>query len=351
MPTTENPLTIRGLASRLRLSAMTVSRALRNAPGVSAATRRLVLEAAERRGYRPDPALAVLNAYRHGQRHRLAHETIAFLTHYPVSALADGAEALTRYYFGAKARATELGYALEHLLLGEHDLTDRRASQILLSRGIRGLLVGPLAREASSPRLDWSRFSTVALGDSLLAPALATVATNYAHGMELAWQKAWARGYRRIGLVLRDDTRAANGTLQAAHLFQQQTSGSVAIPTFITPDFFSAGIAAWVRQHEPDLIISTEHQHYEHLVENLGTAAKRIRFLSLNASPRLDIGGIDPGLEHVGEHAMTSLHLKLVQRQTGVPARRELTLVDGAWKEGRGMWRLPHVRNRSSSER
>jgi len=61
---------MRQIAERLGLSVMTVSRALRNAPGVAVATHRRVLALARRLHYRPDPALAVLNAYRLGRRKR-----------------------------------------------------------------------------------------------------------------------------------------------------------------------------------------------------------------------------------------------------------------------------------------
>jgi DNA-binding LacI/PurR family transcriptional regulator len=62
------PKTMRSLGQQLGLSTMTVSRALRNAPGVSPLTRKRVLYAARLANYRPDPVLAVLNTYRHHRR-------------------------------------------------------------------------------------------------------------------------------------------------------------------------------------------------------------------------------------------------------------------------------------------
>lgn len=337
----ERPLTIRALAARLRLSAMTVSRALRNAPGVSAATRKLVLTAAENRGYRPDPSLAVLNAYRHGKRHLLPQETIAYLTNFSTADEWRRVGTFLRYFNGAQARATELGYALEHFWLGERELSGRRASQILMNRGIRGLIVGPLAQGGASLDLDWSQFTAVALGRSLLSPAITTVSTNHFQAVELAWEKVWERGYRRIGLALTEseDVRTA-GMLQAAHLMQQRYYGGVEIPSLITPDFSAAELAAWAEEHQPDLVISSNYRHYELLLEALGTAARRMKFINLNTNPRWEMGGVDQGHDKVGAQAVSLLHLKLVRRETGIPARRELTLLDGVWKEGRGEWRL-----------
>lgn len=336
-----HPLTIRSLAGQLRLSAMTVSRALRNAAGVSAATRKMVLAAAESRGYRPDPSLAVLNAYRHGKRHLLPHETIAFVTNFPTADEWRRVGTFLRYFNGAQARAIELGYTLEHFWLNEPELTPRRASQILRSRGIRGLLIGPLHHCESTLQLDWSEFTTVAIGRSLQAPMLTTVSTNHSQCVELAWQKAWERGYRRIGLVLTEEEEARTaGTVHAAHMLQQYRHGNEALPLFITPDFAPEPLVAWVKRHEPDLILSGNHQHYEVLVEALGESAKRIKFLNLNTNPRSEMGGVDQGHDRVGEEAVAMLHQKLIRRETGIPARRELTLLDGIWKEGRGDWRL-----------
>lgn len=338
----EKPLTIRALAARLRLSAMTVSRALRNAPGVSAATRKLVLAAAENRGYRPDPSLAVLNAYRHGKRHLLPQETIAYLTNFPSPGEWRRVGTFLRYFNGAQARAVELGYALEHFWLGEPDMTGRRASQILLNRGIRGLIVGPLNEGGSALQLDWDQFTAVALGRSMASPAITTVSTNHFQAVELAWQQVWERGYRRIGLALTDseDARTA-GTLQAAHYLQQKRYGGVEIPSLITADFSAPALMAWAGQHQPDLIISSNHRHYELLLEALGVAARRMKFINLNTNPRWEMGGVDQGHDKVGAQAVSLLHLKLVRRETGVPTRREITLLDGVWKEGRGEWRLP----------
>lgn len=47
-------ITIKHIAEELGVSAMTVSRALRNDKGVSEATRQCILQAAERLNYRPN---------------------------------------------------------------------------------------------------------------------------------------------------------------------------------------------------------------------------------------------------------------------------------------------------------
>ncbi len=338
----DKPLTIRSLAARLHLSAMTVSRALRNAPGVSAETRKLVVAAAAHRGYKPDPSLAVLNAYRHGRRHLLAHEAIAFLTNFSTADEWRRVDAFLRYFNGAKARAAELGYTLEHFWLRAPELTDRRASQILVNRGVRGLMIGPLELGGTTLQLEWTQFTAVALGRSLLHPALTTVSPNHFQAVELAWETAWARGYRRIGLVLTEAEEARTvGALHASHFMQQCRHAGARIPVLITPDCSGTALPAWARQYQPDLIIGSNHGYYEALRLELGPAAHAIKFLHLNTDPSSEMGGIDQGHDTIGRHAMSTLHSKMIARETGLPERRELTCIDGVWKEGQGEWQLP----------
>jgi LacI family transcriptional regulator len=332
MESTSEPCTMRQIAGRLGLSVMTVSRALRNAPGVAAATHRRVLAMARRLRYRPDPTLAVLNAYRNGRRKRTDREPLVFLTNYPTPNHWKRVGTFARYYEGARKRAEELGYLLEPFWVGDPKLTARRTSRILRDRGIRGLLVGPLATGQSSLDLEWDWFCAVALGRSLAHPGLTTVSTNHFQAVELAWREAVARGFRRIGLALSadEDVRTA-GTLRASYLLQQVQSGRAVIPVLLTSEFSVKAMAAWVADHRPDVLLSSEQRHHDLLV---GRLRRSLPFIHLNVDPSSSLAGVDQGHDRVGEHATALLHLKLIQRETGIPARREIAMLDGSWHEG-----------------
>src|SRR5687768_13046940 len=58
MPGVSSSISLHTIAARAGVSAMTVSRVLRNSPRVSRTTRRRVLAAARALQYRPDPHLA-----------------------------------------------------------------------------------------------------------------------------------------------------------------------------------------------------------------------------------------------------------------------------------------------------
>jgi len=323
---------MRAVAENLGVSIMTVSRALRNAPNVAAKTRERIMDEAKRLNFQPDPALGVLNAYRHGRRDRKTYDQIAFITNFPQPSGWKKILSFARYFEGASCRAEQLGYHLEPFWIGDPALTPKRASQILRDRGIRGLLIGPLVKGNSSLSLEWDWFSVVALGRSLISPKLTTVSTNHFQGLLIAWDAIIQRGYRRIGFAIThyEDARTQSA-LRAAYLLQQSQNPDGKIPIYLTNEFSAASITRWAKTHRPEVILSSEPMHYDSLPAKLRA---KIGFVHLNIDPASTGAGIDQAHELVGEHAAALLHLKLLQRQTGVLNQREMFLVDGSWKEG-----------------
>src|SRR4051794_23869647 len=93
------------IAAELGVSTMTVSRALRNASSVKPETRKKVIQAAQQLNYRPDPALGVLNMYRHGRRRPGVGERIAFITNFSSPDGWRKAITFVRYFEGVRRRA------------------------------------------------------------------------------------------------------------------------------------------------------------------------------------------------------------------------------------------------------
>ncbi len=324
--------TMRTVAERLGVSVMTVSRALRNAPNVAPETRGRVLEEAQRLNFQPDPALGVLNAYRHQKRSRQSHEQIAFVTDFPQPNAWKRVTTFVRYYEGARRKAEQLGYRLEPFWLGDPELTARRSSQILRDRGVRGILVGPLSKGNSEIALEWNWFSAVALGRSLATPKLTTVSTNHFQALTTAWENLRARGYKRIGFsITQYEDERTQGGLRAAYLLSQTRHDGPILPLHLCAQFSAAEMAKWAQAHRPQVLMSSEQNHHDQLPAKLRA---RIGFVHLNIDPAAKGVGIDQGHDLVGEQAAALLHLKLLQRQTGVLMRRELFMVDGTWRDG-----------------
>ncbi len=347
METGQRLVTMKDLAVKLRMSKMTVSRALRNAAGVHVKTRKRVVEMAAQMNYRPDPTLGVLNMYRHGRRSMAVAEKIAFVTNFPT---ADGWKhsiTFVRYFEGLRKRARVLGYEVDPFWLGAPGLSGHRSSSILHGRGIRGLIVGPLMQGHSALELNWDLFSAVALGRSLQKPAVSTVSANHFQAMELACTEVARRGYHRPGyaVTLGEEARTT-GVQRAAFRMKQEQSPGPVIPPLVVAEFSSDEIAAWAEKYQPDVLISSEQTHFELLRARLKRRAEAISFVHLNVDPASEVGGVDQRHDLVGEKAAALLHLKLLQRETGVPDPQELLLVNCGWKEGRGRWALRRLTRR-----
>lgn len=117
--------------------------ALRNSPKIRQATREKIQASAARLGYRPDPALTALNAYRKTVRSPHYQATLAWLNNWPRQEDLLANDTFREYFEGANARARELGYRLETFWLHEEGLPLPKLGRVLKARGIQGLLLAP----------------------------------------------------------------------------------------------------------------------------------------------------------------------------------------------------------------
>jgi LacI family transcriptional regulator len=65
---------------------------------------------------------------------------------------------------GARARALAQGYRIEEINVRDPALSSARLTEILLRRGVRGVIVAPLQSIHEPVVLDWAQFSAVAIG-------------------------------------------------------------------------------------------------------------------------------------------------------------------------------------------
>jgi DNA-binding LacI/PurR family transcriptional regulator len=123
---------LKDIAQRIGVSVMTVSKALRDEPDVSAATRARIKQLAQQMGYVPDSTAQGLRT----RTTKLFGVVISSITN-PIFA---------RVFFAIEERAHELGYDL--LLAHSQNLAEREEFCIrrLLSRRVDGLFISPVYR-------------------------------------------------------------------------------------------------------------------------------------------------------------------------------------------------------------
>jgi len=271
----ERRVTLAQIAAKAGVHVTTVSLALRNHPRLPETTRRRINDLAASMGYRPDPLLRALVAYRGRVMERRNVPTLAYVTNWTTKWGWKKVTAHPDFFSGAESMANRLGYKLEHFWLHEEGLTEGRLSRILYSRGITGLILASHGREMGDAlQLDWPNFSAVKIDYFPHEPVLHNVTNNQCDIVRLAMQKVVAAGYRRIGFVMhRGWDHAVDHLWTAGFLVEQQhLASSDRVPAHIfpkplpveawfhennTPVIADHGaLEKWLRQYKPEVVIS-----------------------------------------------------------------------------------------------
>lgn len=335
------------IAERAGVHVTTVSLALRNHPRLPPATRQRIQLLAEKMGYRPDPALSSLVAYRMGNRPRKNEPVLAYITNWNDAWSWKAAPAHADFYAGATAKASALGYQLEHFWLGEPGLSHQRMSDILYNRSITGLIIASHREGAdASLKFDWSRFSAVRIDHLPHEPALHHVTNNQRAIVQLAMRRVMTAGYQRIGLVLRADWDTTTDLAWSAGFLaeQQKIPGSRRIPPLFFPNRLGAVspdqdlFETWFRLHRPEVLIGYGPSLLPRLAA-MGLAVPRdVAFVDvLLGEPDGRIAGVRQNCQRVGELAVQILVGQLHQNIYGLPPFATATLVDGTWIDGKSL--------------
>lgn len=322
------------VAAHAKVSQMTVSRALREDPSIPEATRIRIKRIAARLGYRPDPAVSQLMARM--RRSRLSgREPVAWITTHPTASGWQVNPAAMAFHRGARARAEELGYQLEEFWLNAPGMSGHRLSEILQTRGIRGVLISPLYEPRHDIGLHWDRFAAATCGAySLKNPGLHRACSHYFMAIKTAWDALQTRGYRRIGLALSADldTRVSGLWLACLLLEQRACRAKDRIPPLVSDDWTATVFMRWFEKHRPDVVISFKTV-YEWLTDAGIRIPQDCGFALLNIE-RANTAGIDEQQYDVGAAALDLIAEQLVTNQLGVPAKPKTVLVDCCWRDG-----------------
>lgn len=327
-------MTIRELAGALGLGKTTVADALSGKDSVSEATRRLVLARAERLGYRPNPAASAFLRQIRSRRPGVRPCNLAFLATLPPGTdLSSAPESQRLFHQGARRRADQLGYGFETLNTNEPGVSAHRLVEILRSRGVLGVIAGPLPDSAGRLSLDLAGFAVVTPGYSLRFPRPHRVGTHCAHAIETILQKCRERGLPRVGLALAEETdermqRAWSSTMLG---HQRLLPATERVEPLILPRarWTAAALAAWQRREKPDAIVLAHRGGW--------TAPLPKRrppfFVTLDRTSADRCAGIDQRHASCGAIAVDLLSSQILHRETDLPAHPTTVLVEGEWRE------------------
>lgn len=332
--------TLKDIAKKTRLSLSAVSLALRKPDALPPATVARVRRAADALGYTPDPALSALAAYRSRHRVRQNFSVIALVSNWPKRNDWFHHPSAQKLWEGASARATALGYTLQHLWARDGDASPARFSQILVNRGIRGVILAPFEHPEARFELAWENFAVVTIERPTHYTTFHHVVPNYYADMLRVWQELRLRGYQRIGLSI--DGHLAHRVAhqwEAAHNFEQARFGANAdaVPTLVSgSDDPPSRVLEWVRRHRPDAIISRSDHGYQTLRAAGVRIPAELGYVSLNViDDAPGVSGILQPRDVMGAAAVDALNTLLLVSHRGPGASSLGTHVDGVWHEGR----------------
>ncbi|SDT95034.1 LacI family transcriptional regulator [Verrucomicrobium sp. GAS474] len=337
--------TIRQLAALAGVSRTTVSLSLRNHPSIPALTRERIKKLAERQGYRTDPLVATLMNQLRTSRSRRTAEKLVYLTFWPQREGWRVSPNDVAFFEGASARASHLGYDLEHLWAREPRLTAERLGNILYTRGIRGLVLAPLLRPQGHFSLDWSRFAAAAISYTIVRPQLHRTTHSHYNGMGMTLHRLKQLGYRRIGYanVAGQENRVSHAWLAAYYVHHHTLPAAERIPPFTAEEWNRKAFAEWVRRHRPDAVIGNQVEPLALLRDAALRLPAGIGYacLDLPLTPGTEaLAGIDQQPRSVAAAAVDLVVTQLQNNEFGLPAEAKTVQLDGAWRDGPTLPRL-----------
>ena len=331
------PPSLRSLARQLGVSAATVSLALRDSDHVLPATKRRVVQAARRAGYRANPLVgSLMAALRRASHAGFQGSLIA------VNMSAEPRPSLSLYhrqvFDGALRRAQELGYSLELCWLGVQALTLPRLEAVLRARNARGVLVMPFADTQDFSALDWSQLAAVMLDHCLSAPRLHTVLPDHQLSVLGALERLTQRAYARPGLMVNraKDARVKYKWSAGFDSFCRGQRLESPVPVLLEEGITRAVFLSWFRRHRPDVIVGHLQTDIVRWLAEEGVSIPRdVGFLHLNWTERsAPCAGLDLQPSVLGAAAIESLVAQIQRNEQGVPVHAKTITLAARWVDG-----------------
>lgn len=341
----EKRTTLKDIAVRTRLSVAAVSLALRNHPSISAATTARVKAAAKELKYAPDPGLSALAAHRNRLKVYRDFAVIALVTNWASRDAWTSRPSAQLLIEGATAHARALGYSLQHFWAREQGVSPRRFSQILLSRGIRGVILAPFESPEDRLELEWNELAVVALERPAHYTCFHHVVPNHFAGILLAWEQLRRRGYQRIGIIVWADLAArASHQWEAGHAYLQSKTLEL---NRVSALVLEGGdpvdqIRSWLRRERPEAVISRSDGFFDAVKREGLRIPRDIGYASLNVDDdQPNCSGIQQQRHAMGEFAVDVLNSLLQSNRRGFNRIPHGTQVDGTWHEGKTLRPVP----------
>jgi LacI family transcriptional regulator len=326
-------ITLKDIAAKAEVTVACVSLALRDSPQIAAATKVRIRDLAEKLGYRPDPALAALAAY----RSRVQPDHFRSV----MACIIDGKsqDTLKTTWPSVAARARELGYDAQKFVLSDPVNEWQSLLRVLRSRGVRGVLLAPRMRyDEIFPEAACDAFCFVTIGYSVRLDGIHRVSTNQYLDMLRHVGELKKLGYHRIGLwVPASADGRVNQQFSAGYLAAFLPNDVPPAPIFHDDAPSQRALRAWLRGHKIDAVIGLP-QHLPLLRAAGFTIPEKLGFSTFNWHGGKEVKGMS-GMNyrptHLVVNAVDVLHAALLNNHHGLLQDAPLTVFNARMVHGK----------------
>ncbi len=316
---------------------MTVSLALRGSTRIREETRERICKMAQAHGYEANPHIAHLMELIRSKREGTTGITLAYINSLPRRDLILEVPTFRAFYEGANERAAEIGYKVEEFWARSPGMNDQRLSDVICSRGIEGVLIGP--RWAGDPlvSLDWKAFASVVVGDVEFEPMLTRVSSHRFHGVITLLDELVRRSYKSVAVVIWDmfDRYHDHDTLLAIkHYKLLHPASPLRIIPFLAREWTPGTFANRFRKEKPEVVVSMNSEVLDWICDMGLRVPQDVGYANLDCPPDSKMSGIDQKSHSIGRLATDLVTMLLRTDSRGVPEVPSLTLMEGHWKVG-----------------
>lgn len=335
--------TLKDVARETGYHITTISLALRGHASIPPDTRQRIEEVAQRMGYQRNPVFYALSRFRKEGRVRAPAPRIAYLENYGAGSGTPRPPYQQAIYEGARRQAELLGYQLEVLAVGEDDHDARSLSHYLRDNHITGVVMGSFSPGFAEIALNWDDYAVCKIHSRHTAPNATVVANDQLREVRMAFRRAVALGYRRIGLAVGRADEDASGHRHAAGYLMEQAAVPVdrQVPPLIFPyntdmEMLGGMITRWVKRHQLDMVLCN-WMSVRTIIEHAGLRVPQdvaCACLCLCDAAPADLAGVRPHLHLVGERAVSIVVTQLKSGQPGLPEIPSSIYVQSTWQDG-----------------
>jgi DNA-binding LacI/PurR family transcriptional regulator len=323
----------------------TVGYALRNHPSIPEKTKAYIRRVADELGYRPDPTLASLVAYRKQKRDPNFRTTIGVIVdgEEKASAWRDPSKkhfSSLEYWKGMKERAEELGYRLEEFSVGLKRQFEKRVDKILHARGISAVIVAPVWNTDDPISLSWERLSAITIGYSLASPHLPRITHQHRAGAQTAVRKMVDLGYRRLALMLpyEYDERVSHawsaGFYGECKLLGIEEECLTYMPRN-HPRAWTDDCLDWLENHHPEAVLTPLQHFHEFLVSHEIEVPHHMGLVMLDLpSMEIPLTGIYQNSFIIGREAVNMVSSCYINHIRGLLDYQHIHVIKGQWNQG-----------------